>query len=212
MAKSRDATQETAAPKTETAQPEAAVPKTILDLQAFRQTSSTRIKSDKGMQGMATLVNLNPAVNAWYLLQVDWQGGSKSSYHLENPQPRSQKVLLDPKYPSGVEILEGNARHPCNLFAGGTSDALHQARNSPAPYASLCDGRLFLRNPVKGHRTRLEAGAEFFRNQVWGGEKVTIIFHHLLEDRQRETAQIHAAGGDTGATALSGKTEDSGSA
>ena len=208
IAKSRDAAQETAAAKTKTAQPEAAVPKTILDLQAFRQTSANRIKSDKGIQGMATLVNLNPAVNAWYLLEVDWQGGSKSFYHLENPQPRSQKLLLDPKYPSGIEILEGNAHHPCNLFAGGTPGSLQQARNSPAPYASLCDGRLFLRNPAKGHRTRLEAGAEFFRSQVWGGEKVTVIFHHLLEDRQRETAQMHAAGGHGDVTALSGRAGD----
>ena len=170
MAKSREAAQETAAPKTETAQPQAAVPKTILDLQAFRQTSSTRIKSDKGMQGMATLVNLNPAVNAWYLLQVDWQGGSKSFYHLENPQPRSQKLLLDPKYPSGIEILEGNAHHPCNLFAGGTPGSLQQARNSPAPYASLCDGRLFLRNPAKGIAPDWKRGRNSFAAK-FGAEK-----------------------------------------
>lgn len=209
MTETRDtAAQGTALQKTETPQHEAAVSKTIVDLQAFRQTSSSRIRSDKGIQGTATLVNLNPGVNAWYLLEVDWQGGSRSFYHLENPQPRSQKLVLDPKYASGIEILEGSAQHSCNLFGGGATGPLDQARKSQLPYASLCDGRLFLRNLVKGHRTTLEAEAEFFRNQVWGGEKVAVIFHHLLADSQRQTAQILAAGGQHVATGLSAKAED----
>ena len=208
-ATSRDATAYGAAsPKTENAQHEAAVPKTILDLQPFRQVSSNRIKSDKGIQGLATLINLNPAVNAWYVLEVDWQDGSKSSYHLENPQPRSQKLVLDPKYPLGIEISQGTGHYSCNLFGGGASDPLDQAKKSQAPYASLCEGRLFLRNPVKGHLTRLEAEAEFFRNQMPGGEKVAVIFHHLLEDSHRETAEIHTAGHQGGATAIGGTAED----
>jgi len=177
----------------------------ILDLQPFRQTISNGIKSDTGIQGTVTLVNLNPAVNAWYVMEVDWQDGSKSSYHLENPQPQTQKVFLDPKYPSGIEISEGNTRYPCNLFANKTNGPLHQARNSQAPYVSLCDGRLFLRNPVTGHRTKLEAEAEFFRTQVWGGEKVAVIFHHFLEDSHRETAQLTDA---RDAVPARGKAED----
>ena len=145
---------------------------------------------------MATLVNLNPTINAWYLLTVAWQGGSESSYHLENPDPRSRKLVLDSKYPLGIEILEGKAQYPCNLFGDGSLD---QARNSQLIYAPLCDTRLFLRNPVKGHRTSLEAAAEFFRNRVWGGEKVIMLFHHLLEDTHRETSEIHT--GEQGAAA-----------
>ena len=200
VATSRDAIQGTGAPKSENAQAEAPVLKNVLDLQPFRQTTSNRIKSDKGVLGTATLVNLNPAINAWYLLEVDWQDGSKSSYHLENPQPHSQKLSFDAKYPLGIEIVEGNVHHPCNLFGGGSPNFLDQVRNSQLPYASLCDGRLFLRNPVKGHRTKLEAQAEFFRNEVWKGEKVAIIFHHLLEDSHRQTAQISRAS-DQGGTA-----------
>ena len=177
----------------------------ILDLQPFRQTSSNRIKSDTGILGTVTLVNLNPAVNAWYVMEVDWQDSSKSSYHLENPQPRTQKVFLDPKYPSGIEISQGNTRYPCNLFANKINGPLDQAKNSPAPFASLCDGRLFLRNPVTGHRTKLEAEAEFFRTQVWGGEKVAVIFHHLLEDSHRETAKLADA---SAAVPAIGKAED----
>jgi hypothetical protein len=182
--------------------------KSIVNLQPFRQATSNKIKSNTGTPGTATLINLNPAVNSWYLLEVNWQDGSQSSYHLENPQPRSESLFLDPKYPLGIEILQGNARNPCNLFESRASGPLDQARNSQAPYASLCDGRLFLRNPVKGHRTKLEAQAEFFRTQVWGGEKVAVIFHHLLEDSHRETAALTEASGPGGAVSGSGRVED----
>lgn len=208
-AKSREgSTQGKAAPNSGTIEHEVNRTKSILDLQPFRQTSSSEIKSDAGIQGTVTLLNLNPAVNAWYVMEVDWQDGSKSSYHLENPQPRTEKVLLDPKYPSGIEISEGNTRYRCNLFANKTNGPLDQARNSQAPYAPLCDGRLFLRNPVTGHRTKLEAAAEFFRTQVWGGEKVAVIFHHLLEDSHRETAKLTDASGQGGVFVASGKAED----
>ena len=197
-----------AAPKSRAAQHESDAAESILDLQPFRQVSSNRIKSSSGIPGTATLVNLNPAVNAWYILEVDWQDGSRSSYHLENPQPGSEQLLLDPKYPSGIALSQGNTHYSCQLFESKTNGPLDQARNSQAPYASLCDGRLFLRNPVKGHRTKLEAEAEFFRTQVWGGEKVAVIFHHLLEDSHRETAKLTDASGPGGPTAGSGKVED----
>jgi hypothetical protein len=200
-AKSRGVTgQAAASPKSEVVEHEAVL-RTIVDLQPFRQISSNNIRSDKGVQGTATLVNLNPTINVWYLLKVVWQGGAESTYHLENLHPRSQKLALDSKYPSGIEIVEGNNRHPCALFGGGPPNALDQAKLSKAPYASLCEGRLFLRNPVKGHLTKLEAEAEFFRTQVPGGEKVAVMFHHLFEDSHRETAQIRAGDQGGGITA-----------
>jgi hypothetical protein len=208
MAKSREGSTQGKAAPTGTIAHEVNQTKSILDLQPFRQTSSNEIKSDAGIQGAVTLLNLNPAVNAWYVMEVEWQDGSKSSYHLENPQPRTEKVFLDPKYPSGIEISEGNTRYPCNLFSNKGNGPLDQARNSQAPYAPVCDGRLFLRNPVTGHRTKLEAAAGFFRTQVWGGEKVAVIFHHLLEDSHRETAKLTDAGGQGGLFLASGKPED----
>ena len=208
-AKGRDTPpQENVVRKAETTQPEAAMPKTILDLQPIRQTTSMRIKSDNGIQGTATLVNLNPSANAWYVLEVSWQDGSQSTYHLENPQPRSEKLFLDPKSASGIEISQGNAHYLCSLFQNRTNGPLDQAKNSQAPYASLCDERLFLRNPTKGHRTKLEAEAEFFRTQVWGGEKVAVVFHHLLEDSHRETAELTDTGAQGGTGDSGGNAED----
>ena len=188
--------------------PGAAAPMSVADLQPFHQAVSGSIESATGIRGTATLVNLNPLINARYLLKVQWADGSESSYDLENPRPRSQRLLLDSGNPTGIELLEGSARRPCALFAGAPTDPLEEARKSPVPYAALCEGRVFLRNPVKGHLTRLEAEAEFFRNNVWGGEKVTVIFHHLLEDTHRETAQIHAAGDASAATAIGVRTKD----
>jgi hypothetical protein len=183
-------------------------PASIVELQAFRQTSAMRIRSAGGAEGSATLVNLNPAVNAWYVLEISWNSGQqKVSYHLDNARPQSQKLALDQKYPSGIVILEGKTRYPCELFPAGSSGPLDEARSSQHIYAELCAGRIYLRNPAKGHRTNLEAAAEFLRDQVWGGEKVIILFHHLLQDSNRETGELHAsqqtpAGAPAGNTAL----------
>ena len=173
----------------QTAEYEAAVPKTIIELQQFRHISSIRIRSDKGEQGTATLINLNPTVNAWYVLTVAWQNGFQFSYHLENPKPRTQRLSLNQKYPGGIEISKQQEQSRCDVFADGSTNMLEKARSSQLIYAPLCDNSLFLRNPAKGHRTSLEAATEFLRNQVWGGEKVIDLFHHLLEDRNLETAE-----------------------
>ena len=164
------------APDETSAAPDGGTPKSVLDLQLFRQTASGQVESDKGVPGTATLINLDPSVNARYVLRVTWRDGSQSSYDLENPQPGSQSLALDPKYSTGVELVQGAARQPCKLFGDGPGSPLAAAGKLHVPFASLCDGKLFLRNPVKGHTTALEAQAEFVRTQVWGGEKVTVIF------------------------------------
>jgi hypothetical protein len=165
----------------------------ILGLQTFRQSSSVRIPSGAGAEGTATLVNLNPAINAWYLLEISPNSGATKSYfHLENAKPGSQKIVLDEKYPFGIVILDGRSRFPCELFPRGFTGTLEQARTSQLIYADLCGGRVYLRNPAKGHRTTLEAATEFLRDQVWGGEKVIILFHHLLQDSHREAGELHA--------------------
>jgi hypothetical protein len=153
----------------------------IIDLQPFRRVSSAR---------GATLINLNPAINAWFLLAA-----GDSTWHLENPQPREQQVMLDDK--SGFVIAEGKDRYPCDLLSG----ALDEGRKSTRIYYPLCGGRLWLRNPAKGQRTALESATEFLRNQVWGGEKVIILFHHLLSDRWRETGDLTAGSAAGAATA-----------
>jgi hypothetical protein len=148
----------------------AVAPKSILDLQPFSKTET---------QGTTTLVNLNPAINVWYVLRTP-----EATYHLENADPHGSKVFLDAK---GLVIAEGDNRHSCEPF-----EALERGRSSQLIYYPVCEGRLYLRNPAKGSRTALEAATEFLRDQVWGGEKIIVLFHHLLADSHRDTAETYA--------------------
>lgn len=166
------------------------IPKTIVELQQFRQTIPARFRSETGREGTATLINLNPAINTWYLLKISWKDGSPESFwHLENPDPGGTRFLLDEKTSSVVVITGGGNRLPCDLLG---TNSLEQGRASQITYYPLCEGRIYLRNPAKGHRTALETATEFLRDQVWGGEKVISIFHHLMADRYHMSGEVEA--------------------
>ena len=162
----------------------------VVDLQSYRQTTTANIHARGGKDGVGSLTNLNPAINVWFVLSVAWPDSPPVVWHIENTEPRTRQVLLDPKYPSGLVLVEGSGRYSCDLFASG---ALEQARASTQIYAPLCGGRFYLRNPAKGARTALESATEFLRNQVWGGEAVISIFHQLLAGRYRDTGEVRTA-------------------
>jgi hypothetical protein len=169
---------------------EADAPKTILQLQQFRQASSIHVKSRSGRQGTATLVDLNPAINAWYLLTLQWNDSRETTYHLENANPRDAKLVLDQKDPSGLLILEANHRDSCDPF-----DALAQGQAAALVFYPLCDGRIYLRNPAAGHSTTLEEATEFLREHVWGGEKIIALGHILMGDAHLETGKVETEPG-----------------
>jgi hypothetical protein len=87
-------------------------------------------------------------------------------------------------------IVEGNRRDFCELFGRGPGNPLDQARTSPLVYYPLCEKRIYLRNPVTGHRTTLEATTELLREHVWGGEKIIGLGHILMAETHRETGKI----------------------
>ena len=174
---------------------EAARPKTILDLQPFRETSKLRVKGRAGQEGTVTLVNLNPHINAWYLLELKWDGGAGGgTYHLENPNPGGRKVVVEQTYPAGIVIFEGHRRYPCEISWGDGPNAFEKGKASPQVYYPLCDGRVYLRNGATGHRTTLEGATEFLREHVWGGENIIALGHVLLGDAHRETGKTQAEG------------------
>src|ERR1700751_1299939 len=74
-AKSPGATDQ--APAKGVADHETAVAKSIVDLQPFREVVSNGIESVGGIRESATLVNLNPVINARYLLTVRRPDGSE---------------------------------------------------------------------------------------------------------------------------------------
>jgi hypothetical protein len=173
---------------------DAQVPKTVLELQPFRQSTSIRIGPGGGQE--VTLVNLNPNINAWYLLSVRSPAGAPEVfYHLENPRPRERRLVLDEKFPVGLVIIEGGTQSVCELF--GSGNVLEQARNSRLPFYPLCKDRLLLRNSTVGHRTSLEATAEFLRDHVWGGEAVLSMGHFILSDRYHETGSMQTVAPDS---------------
>ena len=181
---------------------DAEAPKTVVELQQFRETTFVKIKTKSGREAVATLMNLNPAINVGFLLKIAWKdGGSEAVYHLENPKPQGRKLVLDDKYSSGLVIVEGTNRYSCDLFGAG---ALEQAIASSLIFQPLCEDRIYLRNSATGHRTTLEAATEFLRERVWGGEKIIALGHILMGERHRETGRIEpqtgvAAGAKRGA-------------
>ena len=155
------------------AQDQAAAPapaRTLLDLQAARRSESVTLGGAAGQRGSFTLTDLNPAVNAWFLLTLQAPGSRAAvAYHLENAAPSSQRIGLDPAQPGQLTIMAGDGTAHCTLWPGGT---LAQARRSKLPYAPLCGSRLYLRNAVYGNRSTLEATTEFLRDHVWRGEQI----------------------------------------
>ena len=166
-------------------------PKTILELQPFRQSHSMAIEGQDARQGSATLIELNPYINAGLLLIFDWGGaGGRASYHLQNPDPQGQRVRLAQ---DGLVITTAERDFPCRLWTD-TPATLQQASASGLPYDPLCDGRLYLRNPVAGRRTDLERVADFLRDQVWGGEAIVgFVRDHVFHDAYREEGSAGAA-------------------
>jgi len=62
--------------------------KTIVDLQQFRHSESIAVEGSGNRSGRATLINLSPQINTWFLLTFDWDAPhGHLTYHLENPSP-----------------------------------------------------------------------------------------------------------------------------
>jgi hypothetical protein len=85
-------------------------PKSIIDLQQFRTAKSIFLDRPGGKKAEITLINLNPYVNRWYLLQISQEGhAATQEYHLENPFPRRQQVLLEERSPDGLILWKSRA-------------------------------------------------------------------------------------------------------
>ena len=169
------------------------VPKTVLELQQFRRVERVPATGGNGRRGFATLVNLNPRINVWSVLTLDWGSHGRVSYHLENPHPHSQSIHLIDADPNGVHISTAEGSIECNLWSG-TMTSLEQAQRSALPYAPLCEGRLYLRNRVRGNQTNLERVTDLLRDHVWGGEMIVrVVREQFYQDRFLEKGVPGAA-------------------
>jgi hypothetical protein len=170
-------------------------PKSVIELQQFRKVSSITIRNNKGQHGVATLTNLNPWINTWFLLTLEWDGGKhKSSFHLENRSPLSQKLVLDPRYPYGIVIASDQKRFSCDLWSGFSQTSLNEAKNSRSTYVPLCGQQLYLRNQTRGHKTTKEWATDFLRNHVPGGEEFTMFVKETVyKDAFLRTSDVLSA-------------------
>lgn len=148
---------------------------TILDLQPFKRATTVAIGGPVGA-GTATLIDLNPRINRWYVLALQFgAAGDVAYFHLENPAPQHQTVTVDAATGRGLIVRNEAGEHACELWSADGAAALEQARRSGTSYALVCDGRLYLRNSLAGYRTTLELVTEFLRDHVWGGERAIEI-------------------------------------
>jgi hypothetical protein len=163
----------------------------IVDLQPFRQSGTIAIRGARGEDGRATLIQLNPNVNGWFVLRLSWRNGTATEeYHLENASPRTQKFLLEDQNPNGLVIVDGEKKTSCDLWGSDSKESLKTARASRIAYAPLCGGRLYLLNAVKGHRTQIEIVTDFLRDGVPAGEKiVSTVRDNFYNDAYREKAE-----------------------
>lgn len=159
----------------------------VLDLQPWSDeiTVPTRPPSD----GSIILINLNPAANTWYILQLKEAGGTvMASFHLENPYSETQWLELD--HDGALILVEDSVQQRCDLLSGGKESLLAAARKVKRPFVELCDGRLYLRNPTVGHKTRKEWMTDLLRDRVRFGEKITnFIKERFYRDRYRKTGR-----------------------
>ncbi|HVL59448.1 MAG TPA: UbiA family prenyltransferase, partial [Burkholderiaceae bacterium] len=141
----------------------------IMRLQPYRQVERVQLADGPDAGATLQLVHLNPAANVWFVLSVQHARGAQSDYHLENPDP-AQAVALGV---GGALVLSiGDRRSVCMTGSPRAGSVLDQARRTGLPYAPVCEGRLYLRNAVRGSRTTLEATTQFLRDYVWRGEQI----------------------------------------
>jgi len=168
-------------------------PKSAVELQPFRRTSSIDVDDGAGRRGRATLIDLNPRIHAWFLLTLEWDGGEEGgTYHLENPDAPRQQLRLDPAHRSGLVLVsDGGQPTPCELWSAAARDGLEAANASSAPYVPLCGERLYLRQEEAGHRTAKEWATDLLRDHVWGGEAITdLVRDTFFKDAWLETAPL----------------------
>ncbi len=177
---------------------------TIVDLQPDRTVVRAEVRRAPDETGTASLTNLNPHINSWFVLTLDWPvSGEHASFHLENPDPKN--VLTMSANAQGSLRLD-IGQNACQLELGSTAvpGTLERARKAGLPYVPLCEGRLYLRNQAVGHGTALEKVTDFLRKHVVGGEKfVSLVKKEVYRDKFLEEAATQVQSGSLAAPAES---------
>ncbi len=156
--------------------------RSIVDFQAFKEVSEQELLERGKAVGKATLTNLNPSVNAWFLLSLDTKASKRQEkLHLENGDSRNQRVALAP---GGLRLTSAAGEVICDIWSKDFLDDVKKIRDSKNAFGPLCDGRVYLRAKVQGQKTTKEWVVEFLRENVWGGESITsFVKEKLFKDK-----------------------------
>ncbi len=172
----------------------AARPKSIVELQQWREEQTLEIPQSVG-GGRATLINLNPLVNIWFLLRVEPPAGPDRTYQIENTDPEGQAIRLDAASPTGLVLATSAGELACDLWSTEPT-SLALATTQPSPWVPLCERRLYLRNRVQGRRSALEWTTDFLRDNVAGGEKITVFVRQTVyKDAYLVRSEVVSSGG-----------------
>lgn len=156
----------------------------VLDLQPSFREQSVALESG----GQISLIELNPSVNEWFLLEVEQEGG-RQLFHLENAFPWEQVIVLSDTLSPVLQLQAAGDSLPCSLLAEISRRPAELGFDAKRAYVSLCDGRLYLRKPVAGGRTRREWAADLLRDRVRHGERLTsLVKESLYRDRYLKTS------------------------
>lgn len=172
---------------------------TVVALQPWRTSQAVALRLADGTAASATLTDLNPAVGRWYLLTLRGaQQATGEHYHLEvAPGPSGAMMPARAQLQAGadgttLDLLSRGYR--CEVWSAQASE-LKAARQDGLPYAPLCGGRWYLRNPVVGRYTALERVTELLREHVWGGDQiVNFVREHAFRDAFAQTARVQQQG------------------
>lgn len=172
-------------------------PITVVDLQPYKTVQTVKAEHPDGKTVELTLINLNPHANQWYILQRNRTWESKlDEYHLENPYPEYQRLILDQHSKEKLVLIRNNNNETisCGPWQFSGDGQLEAARKARQPFAPLCGGKLYLRNPIKGHRTTIESVTELLRDKLPGGETlVGFVKDTLFQDAYLENTRTTIA-------------------
>lgn len=141
--------------------------KNILDLQSHLKTDRHEFDIN-GDKTKIALTSLNKNINTWFLLEVKI-GSNKYAVHLENPDPTHTQIELIKEQKISLQLTQKDSKKVCEIKE---EDLKYKSKEND-PYYPICDKGLYIRLKTEGRESAKEAVADFLRNNVWGGEKIT---------------------------------------
>ena len=173
----------------------------IIDLQVEKESTTIRYKDSRGRSHVIDVVNPNPRVNVWYVVEHSI-GKRTTTYHLQNPDPERLTLALEEGFPTGLLLSRAGVIRECELWGPHGQGPIAKARKGGRPFAPLCEGQVYLRNKTKGRQTSLEKVTDFLRDNVWGGEKVIgLVKETVMKDAFLEQADTEKTDGAQGRAA-----------